>query len=65
LNEREEREEKICLFILVCCVRFHPKWNREARRMGSAAMEIRSKTIEYLKKNKCHIIRVSSANAKT
>lgn len=45
-------------------VRFHPRWNRKARRKGSAVREIRSKTMEHLKQDKCHIIRVSSINAK-
>lgn len=45
-------------------VRFHPRENRKARRKGSAWREMRSKTMEHLKQDKSHIIRVSSATAK-
>lgn len=64
LHEREEEEEEIYLFILMCFVRFHPRRNRKARRKGSAWSEIRSKTMEHLKQDMRHIIRVSSVNAK-
>lgn len=48
------------LFILMYCVKFHPRWNRKARGKGSAGREIRSKTTEQLKQSKCHVTLVPS-----